>query len=96
MPSASEYKPPITPPEGADAETKEQYRFDMAKSKAIGDPQIKALKDKADLAEAADEESRAALRAHNKALFEKIKKIDPGVSERADALLKAMLKRLGE
>jgi hypothetical protein len=95
VPSTSETTPPAPPPADADADAKEQYRFETAKSKAIQDPQVKALKDKADLAQTEDE-SRAALRAYNKALFQKIRKIDPGVSEYADPLEKAILKRLGE
>ena len=61
----------------------------------MDDPKVKSLKDKADQA-TTDEESRAALRAYNKELFEKVKKIDSGVSDFADQLEKAILKRLGD
>jgi len=95
VPAASENAAPTKPPESADTDTKEEYRFEVAKSKALDDPQVKALKDKADLA-TTEEESRAALRAYNKELFAKIRKIDPGVSDYSEQLEKAILKRLGE
>jgi hypothetical protein len=88
-------KPPVEPPADADADAKEQYRFELAKSKALEDAHIKSLKDKADQA-GTDEESRAALRTYYKALIEKIKKVDPAVSERADQLERALLKRVSE
>jgi DnaK suppressor protein len=83
------------PPADADPDVKEKYRFEQAKAKAMEDSQVKSLKAKADDA-STDEESRKALRAYNKALFEKIRKIDNGVSERADRLEAAILKRLSE
>lgn len=70
-------------------------RFETAKSKALEDAHIKSLKAKADEA-STDAESKAALRTYNKALFEKIKKIDPSVSEWADRLEAAMMKRLSD
>lgn len=94
-------KPKATPAtsanasEGNDPEAQEKARFEAAKAKAMDDPKVKSLKDKADQA-TTDEESKAALRAYNKELFEKVKKIDGGVSDFADQLEKAILKRLGE
>ena len=88
-------KPLIEPSVDADAETKEKYRFEIAKAKAMEDAQVKGLKAKADEA-ASDEESRTALRAYNKALFEKIRRIDSGVSERATRMEAAILRRLSE
>ena len=85
---------PPEPPEGADPEVKEKYHFEVAKIKASEDPQVQSLKAKADDA-ATDEESRKALRAYNKALFDKIRKIDSSVSERADRMEAAIMKRLG-
>lgn len=90
---------PSASPEGAaaaeDADTKEQARFEAARTKALDDPHVKSLKDKADAA-STEEESHTTLRAYNKALFEKIRKIDPSVSDYSDQLEKAILKRLGE
>lgn len=88
-------KPLIEPPADADPDVKERFRFDVAKAKAAEDPQVKSLKAKADNA-STDEESRKALRAYNKALFDKIRKVDKSVSERADLLEAAILKRLSD
>ncbi len=85
----------MEPPPDADPDVKERYRFELARDKAAEDPQVQSLKAKADDA-STDEESRKALRAYNKALFEKIRKIDSSVSERADRLEAAILKRLSE
>ncbi|MEP6671017.1 MAG: hypothetical protein ABJF10_17790 [Chthoniobacter sp.] len=94
-PSANANNLPPEPGADADPEAKEKYRFEVAKAKANEDPQVKSLKAKADEA-TTDADSRAALRAYNKALFEKVKKIDSGVSEWADRLEAAILKRLSE
>ena len=88
-------KPLVEPPADADAEVKEKFRFDQARAKVGEDPQVKALKQKADEA-STDDESRKALRAYNRALFEKIRKIDSSVSDRATRLEAAILKRLSE
>ena len=87
--------PAIEPPADADPDVKERYRFDVAKAKASEDPQVKSLKAKADNA-STDAESRKALRAYNQALFDKIRKVDKSVSERADLLEAAILKRLSD
>jgi len=86
---------PAEPTADADAETKEKYHFDVAKSKALQDPEIAALKTKADEA-TTEEESKKALRSYNKALFEKIRRIDSSVSEYSEHLEAAILKRLSE
>ncbi len=88
-------KPAVEPPSDADAEQKEKFNFDQAKAKAAEDPQVKALKEKADGA-STEEESKKALRAYNKALFDKIRKIDSSVSDRANRLEAAILKRLSD
>jgi len=85
----------VEPAADADPDEKEKFRYEQAKAKANEDPQVKSLKAKADDA-TTDEESRKALRAYNKALFEKIRKIDSSVSERANQMEAAMMKRLSE
>ncbi len=95
-PSVAETKKPVAePPADADPDVQEKFRFEQAKAKAAEDPQVKSLKAKADNA-ATDEESRKALRAYNKALFEKIRRVDGSVAERATRLEAAILKRLSE
>ena len=94
-PSPKTENAPVEPPADADAETKEEFRFELAKSKALEDPEIASLKAKADNA-TTDDESRKDLVAYNKALFAKIRRIDSSVSERADRVEAAILKRLNE
>jgi hypothetical protein len=94
-PAANASNAPSEPGADADPEAKEKFRFEAARAKAEEDPHVKSLKAKADEA-TTDAESRAALRAYNKALFEKTKKIDSGVSEWADRMETAILKRLGD
>ncbi len=88
-------KPIIEPPADADPEVKEKYRFEKAKARAVEDPQVQSLKAKADDA-VTEAESTKALRAYNKALFEKMRKVDGTLSERIDRMEAAILKRLNE
>jgi hypothetical protein len=93
--TAAKPKPTVEPPADMDPDAQEKFRFDQAKAKAMEDPQVIALKTKADNA-ATEADSSKALRAYNKALFEKIRKIDKSVAERATRLEEAILKRLSE
>lgn len=93
--STTKPKAAAEPAADVDPETQEKLRFDQAKAKAMEDPQVSALKAKADNA-STEAESSKALRAYNKALFEKIRKIDKSVAERATRLEAAILKRLSE
>lgn len=94
-PVAAEANATTEPAPEVDPEVKEKARFETAKAKALEDTQIKSLKAKADGA-TTEEESKTALRNYNKALFQKIKKIDPSVSEWSDRMEAAILKRLSE
>jgi hypothetical protein len=94
-PVATEANATSEPAPEVDPEVKEKARFETAKAKALEDAQIKGLKAKADGA-TTEEESKTALRNYNKALFQKIKKIDPSVSEWSDRMEAAILKRLSE
>jgi hypothetical protein len=71
----------------------ERYKFTEAKRKALEDSAVQDLKVKADTAPS-EEEARAGLRAYNKALFGKMRKLDPSIKERIDATEAAILKRL--
>jgi hypothetical protein len=79
--------------EEGDPEEIEKKHYDLAKAKAMETPEILALKEKADNA-SSDEESRRALRSFNKALFNKIRQIDPTIKDRADRVEAALMKRL--
>ena len=92
-PERAQNFPPST--DNADAEVVEKQKYDQAKSKAVADPKLQELRGKADLA-ASDEESRKALRAYNKAMFKRMKEIDPSIADHVDRMEAAVLKRLGE
>ncbi len=79
---------------GGDAETIEKARYDEAKSRAQEDARVRELRQKADDATTEDE-GRKALRAYNKALFQKMRSLEPAIKERADRMEAAVLKQLG-
>ncbi len=85
-----------TPPQDTThLEELDRQKYDAAKTKAAEDPEIKALKQKADEA-VTDDEANKAQRAYNKALFAKMRKLDPLIKERIDKMEAAMMKRLGD
>jgi hypothetical protein len=85
-----------TPPAGTiDPEELDRQKYDTAKAKAMEDPEIQALKKKADEA-VTDDEAIQAQRAYNKALFAKMRKLDPLIKERIDRMEAAMMKRIGD
>lgn len=69
-------------------------RFKNAKAKALEDAHIKELKGKAD-GEVNEAEARKALMNYNHALFQKIREVDPSVSDYAGRVEQSMTKRLG-
>lgn len=71
----------------------EKAKYDEVKSRAVQDEKIIALKEKADAA-ASEEEGRQALRAYNKALFQKMRTLDSSIRERVDLMEDAVMKRL--
>ena len=83
------------PPAGSDPEAVEDWKYSEAKRKALEDLEVQELKAKA--ADTADEaEARRAMRAYNKALFAKMRKIEPSLKERIDGTEAALMKRLAE
>jgi hypothetical protein len=81
--------------EEAVTETVERAKFTEAKTKAMEDAEIQELKLKADTAPT-EEEARKAMRSYNKALFRKMRSLDPSIKERIDATEAAIMRRLGE
>ena len=75
---------------GADDATK----FKAAKARAQEDAHLKDLKSKAD-GEVNEAEAHKALVAYNRALFQKIREIDPSVSDYAGKVEQSMTKRIG-
>jgi len=88
--------PQATPPpvEGQDPETQLREKYEAAKVKAAEDPEVKKMKEKADAAPT-EEDARKALRDYNKALFKRMREIDPSIKERVDRMETAVLNRLG-
>lgn len=76
-----------------DATAIEKAKYNLARAKAVEDGEVRELKAKADAA-TSDEEGRKTLRAYNKALFDKMRQLDPSISERADRIEAAVIKRL--
>ena len=87
-------QPTPSPVEGKDPETELREKYDAAKIKAAEDPEVKKLKEKADGAPT-EEDARKALRDYNKALFKRMREIDPSIRERVDRMETAVLNRLG-
>lgn len=69
-------------------------KFKAVKAKAMEDPEIKELKNKAD-GEVAEAEASKALVNYNRALFRKIREIEPSLGDYADRVEQSMSKRLG-
>jgi len=74
-------------------EAKDKARYHEIKAKALEDSDLKALKEKADNATGDDE--IPAEKAYNKALFKKLREIDPSISDYIDRMEKATMKRIG-
>lgn len=91
--TAPKATPAPAPAADADADEIERYRYAEAKRKALEDSAIQDLKLKADTADT-EEEARKALRAYNKGLFQRMRKIDPSIKDRIDATEAVILKRL--
>ena len=90
--SAAKAPPPaeLTTPEA-----QEKWKYDETRKKALEDEEVRKLKEKADTAPN-EEEGRRALRAYNKALFNKMRSLDPSIKDRIDAMEAGVMKRLGE
>lgn len=72
----------------------EKARYDEVRSRALADPKIAELRQKADEAPT-EEAGRQELRAYNKALFQKMRALDPSLKDRIDRMETAVLKQLG-
>jgi len=92
--SATRPAPPVDPT-GSDPEELDRQKYDAAKARAMEDPEVAALKQKADEA-VSDDEANKAQRAYNKALYGKMRKLDPLIKERIDRMEAAMMKKLGD
>lgn len=91
-PKPSKEADPAAAP-GEDVEAQEKRKYEDARAKALQDAQVQTLKQTADNA-VTDDEARTARRTFNKALFGRMREIDPSIKERIDAMEAGVLKRL--
>jgi hypothetical protein len=98
-PATQPPKPPVKktdkgskPPKPA-ASLDDATKYRNAKAAALEDPAIKELKAKADGA-VIEAEAHAASVAFNRALFGKVREIDPSLDKYVDGVEAAMMKRL--
>lgn len=68
-------------------------KFKVVREKAMEDPELKELKSKAD-GEVDEAEAHKALAAYNRALFRKIREIDPGLGDYSEKVEASMQRRL--
>jgi hypothetical protein len=85
-------EPTVETKSPAEEEAEETSRFQAAKIKALADPALEDLQSKAD--SATGDEGKAATRKYYKALYGKMRDIDPGIKERIDRTEAATLKRV--
>ncbi|MEO6787392.1 MAG: hypothetical protein ABI318_14770 [Chthoniobacteraceae bacterium] len=83
-----------TPTGTAATPADEAAKFKAAKAHALEDAHIKDLKSKAD-GEVNEAEAHKALVNYNRALFQKIREVDPSVTDYAGKVEQAMTKRIG-
>ena len=69
-------------------------KFRAAKAHAMEDAHLKDLKSKAD-SEVNEAEAHKALLNYNRALFQKIREVDPSVSDYSGKVEQSMTKRIG-
>jgi len=94
------FVPPPEKPEGPVVETKtpaeeeaeESSRFQAAKTKALQDQHLQDLQSKAD--SATGDDAKAATRRYYRALYDKMRDIDPGLKDRIDRTEAASLRRV--
>jgi len=98
-PEATAAEPEATPatapslPSGIDDEVVLKARYSAVKSQALEDKDILALQDKADAARDQDTQ-RSLTKAYYRALFDKMRTIDPSLKDRIDRIETATMKRL--
>jgi len=77
----------------AESAAQETARFQQAKAKALADKRIKDLQEKADSAPNEDAQQKAS-KAYYKALYDRMRKIDPGLKDRIDRTENATMKQM--
>lgn len=78
---------------GGETEAREKAHFQEVKAKALEDKKIQELQDKADSA-GDDAAQRKASKEYYKALYARMRKLDPALKERIERLESATMQRL--
>jgi TRAP-type C4-dicarboxylate transport system substrate-binding protein len=100
MTSQIPFVPPAEKPEAplvetktpAEEEAEESSHFQAAKTKALEDQRIQELQSKAD--SATGDDAKAAMRRYYRALYDKMRDIDPALKDRIDRTEEATLRRV--
>ena len=79
----------------AEEDAKEHAHFQQIKAQALEDKKIRDLQDKADNAQN-DDEQRKASKEYYKALYGKMRKLDPSLKEHIDRVENVTIKRLDQ
>lgn len=79
----------------ADHDAQERTKFNAVKAKALEDDSVLGLKEKMDTASSADEQAKAS-KVFYKALYNKMRNLDPSLKERIDRMQALTSKRLEE
>jgi hypothetical protein len=93
-PSEQQEAPTVETKSPLEIEAEESSHFQAAKAKALKDPHVQELQDKADAATGDD--VKPASRRYYKALYEKMREIDPSVKDRIDRTEAASLRRVDD
>lgn len=87
--------PALSAPVIAGGTDEEQSRYEQVKAKAKQDPDVVALKAKSDRA-TTEQDIRQASTDYNRALFQKMRKMDRSVAEYSGLVEAAILKRINQ
>jgi hypothetical protein len=91
-PPAKPEEPVVETKTPQEEEAEESNHFQAAKAKALQDPRIQDLQSKSD--SATGDAAKAAMRRYYKALYDKMREIDPTVKDRIDRTEAATMRRV--
>jgi hypothetical protein len=91
-PSDQQEAPVVETKSPLEVEAEETSRFQAAKTKALQDAHVQELQSKAD--SATGDDVKSASRRYYKALYEKMREIDPSVKDRIDRTEAATMRRV--
>jgi len=91
-PAPAEEQPAIETKSPLEEDAEESSKFRDAKAKAVDDQAVKDLEDKAD--SATGDDAKGAMKAYYKALYDKMREIDPSIKDRIDRTEAASMRRV--